>query len=180
MPIYDFKKLKTFRGWVPMNFQEPKNCYRWFPHDLCAWNQKIFCHGIWNLRGWKLWSIRWVFLVWILLLTNIFCTPHTFGYSQQNNVIKQNLGGGRGANRLYLTIIPWAWLGSASIAHDAKGRMGYWLRGHEGERNNIVLVKIIHPKKYRDKTTLASKRRFSHHCFGFQSRHFSLLEGYNI
>ena len=32
-------------------------------------------------------------------------------------------------------------MGSESIAHEAEGRMGYWLRGHEGERNNIVLVK---------------------------------------
>ena len=27
-------------------------------------------------------------------------------------------------------------MGSESIAHDAEGRMGYWLRGHEGEMNN--------------------------------------------
>ena len=32
-------------------------------------------------------------------------------------------------------------MGSESIAHEAEGRMGYWLRGHEGNRNNIVLVK---------------------------------------
>ena len=25
---------------------------------------------------------------------------------------------------------------SESIAHEAERRMGYWLRGHEGERNN--------------------------------------------
>ena len=25
---------------------------------------------------------------------------------------------------------------SESIAHEAEGRMGYWLRGYEGERNN--------------------------------------------
>ena len=35
-------------------------------------------------------------------------------------------------------------------------------------------------QKYRDKTTLASKMRFSHHCFGFQGWRFSLLVGYNI
>ena len=35
-------------------------------------------------------------------------------------------------------------------------------------------------QKHRDKTTLASKTRFSLHCLGFQSRHFSLLVGYNI
>ena len=27
-------------------------------------------------------------------------------------------------------------MGSESIGHKAEGRMGYWLRGHEGERNN--------------------------------------------
>ena len=27
-------------------------------------------------------------------------------------------------------------MGSESIAHEAEGRMGYRLRGHEGERNN--------------------------------------------
>ena len=31
-------------------------------------------------------------------------------------------------------------MGSESIAHEAEGRTGYWLRGHEGE-NIIVLVK---------------------------------------
>ena len=36
----------------------------------------------------------------------------------------------------YLTIIPRARMGSESIAHEAEGRMGYWLWGHEGERNN--------------------------------------------
>ena len=27
-------------------------------------------------------------------------------------------------------------MGSESIACEAEGRIGYWLRGHEGERNN--------------------------------------------
>ena len=36
----------------------------------------------------------------------------------------------------YLTLIPQARMGSESIAHEVEGRMGYWLRGHEGERNN--------------------------------------------
>ena len=35
-----------------------------------------------------------------------------------------------------LTIIPRAQMGYESIAHEAEGRMGYWLRAHEGERNN--------------------------------------------
>ena len=39
---------------------------------------------------------------------------------------------------VYLTIIPGARMGSESTAHEADGRMGYWLRGHGGE---FVLVK---------------------------------------
>ena len=81
---------------------------------------------------------------------------------------------------IYLTIIPWAWMGSKSIAHEAEGRKGYWLRGHQGERNNCFSKIQLVGQKYRDKTTLASKTRFSRHCFGFQSRRFSLLVGYNI
>ena len=33
-------------------------------------------------------------------------------------------------------------MGSESIAHEAEGRMGYWLGGHEGERNNNCFSKI--------------------------------------
>ena len=79
-------------------------------------------------------------------------------------------------NSNYLTIIPRARMGSESIACKAEGRMGYWLRGHEGERNNCFSKIQLVGKKYRDKTTLASKVRFSRHCFGFQSRRFSLLQ----
>ena len=32
-------------------------------------------------------------------------------------------------------------MGSESIAHEAEGRMGYWLGGYEEERNNCFLVK---------------------------------------
>ena len=55
----------------------------------------------------------------------------------------------------YLTIIPRARMGSESIAHEAEGQMGYWLRGYEGERN--ICFSKIQPvsQKYRDKTTLA-------------------------
>ena len=69
-------------------------------------------------------------------------------------------------SRLRLTIIP-------------RARMGF-VRDHEGERNNCVSKIQLVGKKYRDKTTLASKTRFSRHCIGFQGRHFSLLVGYNI
>ena len=47
------------------------------------------------------------------------------------------------------------------------------LRGHEGERNNCFSKIQLVGQKYRDKTTLASKTRCSHHCFGFQCRRFS-------
>ena len=59
-------------------------------------------------------------------------------------------------NDKYLTIIPQARMGSESIAHEAEGRMGYWLRGHEGERNNCFSKIQLVGQKYRDKTTLAS------------------------
>ena len=54
------------------------------------------------------------------------------------------------------------------------------LRGHEGERNNCCSKIQLVAQKHRDKKTLASKTQFSRHCFGFQSRRFSLLVGYNI
>ena len=70
-------------------------------------------------------------------------------------------------------------MGSESIAHEAEGQMGYWLRGYEGERNNNCFSKIqLVGQKYQDETTFPSKTRFSHQCFGFQSRRFSLLAGY--
>ena len=72
-------------------------------------------------------------------------------------------------------------MGSDSLAHEAEGRMGYWLRGHEGKPGIIVFSKIQPVgQKYPDKTTLARKTRFSRYCFGFQSRRFSLLVGCNI
>ena len=48
-------------------------------------------------------------------------------------------------------------MGSESIAHEAEGRTGYWLRGREGERNNCLSKIQLVGQKYRDKTTLARK-----------------------
>ena len=46
-------------------------------------------------------------------------------------------------------------MGSKSIAHEAEGRMGYWLRDHEGEKNNCFSeIQLVGQKKYRDKTKL--------------------------
>ena len=50
----------------------------------------------------------------------------------------------------YLTIIPRARMGSESMAHEAEGRMGYWLRGHEGERNNCFSKIQLVGQKYRE------------------------------
>ena len=58
-------------------------------------------------------------------------------------------------NRNYLTNIPRARMGSKSIAHEADGRIGYWLRGHEGERNNCFSKIQLVGRKYRDKTTFS-------------------------
>ena len=33
-------------------------------------------------------------------------------------------------------------MGSESIAHEAEGQMGFWLRGHEGKKNNYCFSKI--------------------------------------
>ena len=49
-------------------------------------------------------------------------------------------------------------MGSESIAREADGRMSYWLKGHEGERNNCFSkVQLVGPK-YSDKTTKLAKR----------------------
>ena len=48
-------------------------------------------------------------------------------------------------------------MGSESMAHEAEDQMGYWLRGHEGERNNCFSKIQLVCQKYRDKTTLASE-----------------------
>ena len=53
----------------------------------------------------------------------------------------------------YWTIIRRARMGSESAAHEAEGRMDYWLRGHEGERNNCFSKIQLVGQKYRDKTT---------------------------
>ena len=42
-------------------------------------------------------------------------------------------------------------MGYESIAREAEGRMGYWFRGYEGERNNCFSkIQLVGPKKYPD------------------------------
>ena len=47
-------------------------------------------------------------------------------------------------------------MGSESIAHEAECRMGYWLSGHECERNNCFSKIQIVGKKYPEYKNLAS------------------------
>ena len=52
---------------------------------------------------------------------------------------------------VYLKIIPRARMGYESIAHEAEGRMGYWLNSHEGERNNCFSkIQLVGQKKNQD------------------------------
>ena len=47
-------------------------------------------------------------------------------------------------------------MGSESIAHEAKGRMGYWLRGHEGKRNNCFSkIQLVGQKYWAKQLKLA-------------------------
>ena len=65
-------------------------------------------------------------------------------------------------------------MGSKSIAHEAA-------IDSEAMRAREITIKIrLVGQKYQDKTTLGSKTWSSHHCFGIQSRRFSLLVDYNI
>ena len=41
-------------------------------------------------------------------------------------------------------------MGSESIAHEAEGRMSYWLRGHKGERINFFSKIQLVGQKYRE------------------------------
>ena len=74
-------------------------------------------------------------------------------------------------------------MGYESIAHEAKGRMGYLLRGHEGERNNCFSkIQPVGQKNIETKHLSQVKARYQsflppkHYKYG---GHFSLLVGYN-
>ena len=80
--------------------------------------------------------------MWLMLIYLICLIYHitTFLHHQ---VLRQ-------INAIYLTIIPRARMGSESIAHEAEGRMGYWLRGHSGSRNNCFSKIQLVGQKYRE------------------------------
>ena len=52
-------------------------------------------------------------------------------------------------------------MGSESIALEAEGRMGYCLRGHEGERNNCFSkIQLVGQKNIETKHLSLVKARF--------------------
>ena len=86
--------------------------------------------------------------------------------------------------KVYLSIIPRARMGYESVAHEADSRMGYWLRGYEGERNNCFSkIQLVGQKNIEAKYLSQVKAR---HQYFFTAktlqiwRRFSLLVGYNI
>ena len=71
-------------------------------------------------------------------------------------------------------------MGFESIAHEAEGRMGYWLRGYEGERNNCFSkIQLVGQKNIETKHLSQDINPFlppKHYKYG---RRFPLLVGYN-
>ena len=74
-------------------------------------------------------------------------------------------------------------MGYESIAHEAEGRVGYWLRGYEGEKNNCFSeIQLVGHKNIE---TIFRKLKLDinpflppkHYKYGGR---FSLLVGYNI
>ena len=75
-------------------------------------------------------------------------------------------------------------MGYESIAHEAEGRMGYRLRGHEGERNNCFSkIQRVGEKNIKTKhlSQVEARLQSSFTAKTLQIwRHFSQLVGYNI
>ena len=76
-------------------------------------------------------------------------------------------------------------MGSESIVHEAEGRVGYWLRGHEGKRNNcfskiqVVGQKNVHTWNIFRKLKLDFNPFLTPKHYKYVG-HFSLLVGYNM
>ena len=75
-------------------------------------------------------------------------------------------------------------MGYESIVHEAEARMGYWLQGHEGERNNCFSkMQLVGQKNIETKHISQVKARLQSfllvkHCKS--GGRFSLPVGYNI
>ena len=76
-------------------------------------------------------------------------------------------------------------MGYESIANEAEGRAGYWLRGYEGKRNNCFSKIQLVGKKKISRLNIFPKLKLDfnpflppkHYKYGGR---FSLLVGYNI
>ena len=68
-------------------------------------------------------------------------------------------------------------MGYESIAHDAEGRVSYWLRGYEGERNNCFSKIQLVGQKSIEAKHLSPFLPPKHYKYDGR---FSLLVGYNI
>ena len=67
-----------------------------------------------------------------------------------------------------------------SIAHEAEGRMGYWLIGYESERNNCFRkIQLVGQKNIENKHLSQVKAR-RQSFFTTKTLQISLLVGYNI
>ena len=71
-------------------------------------------------------------------------------------------------------------MGYESVAHEAEGRMSYWLRGYKGERNNCFSkIQLVGQKNIETKH-LSQVKAFlppKHYKYGGR---FSLLVSFNI
>ena len=70
-------------------------------------------------------------------------------------------------------------MGSESIAYDAEGGMDYWLRNHEGERNNCFSKIQLVGQNIDNKKSNYLKLDFRP-FLPSKSRRFSLPVGYDI
>ena len=71
-------------------------------------------------------------------------------------------------------------MGYESIAHEAESRMGYWLIGYEGERNNCFSkIQLVGQKDIETNHLLQVKAEHQS-FFAAKTLQISLLVGYNI
>ena len=68
-------------------------------------------------------------------------------------------------------------MGSESIAHKAEGRMGYCLRGHEGERNKCFSKIQLFGHKYREQNNLSYQNAIQSPLFWFSKQAFFATSG---
>ena len=124
----------------------------------------LHCTCLWNSGEQQLSQTRhflFLFLVhaWVFLKLRVYHGNHKIVNNGRWKLYRcvSNL-------HVHLTIIPQVRMGYESIAHEAKGRIGYWLRDHEGERNNCFSkIHLVGQKNIETKHLSQAKAR--HHSF---------------